>query len=1647
MIMNYEWDDNVLAAVKDIIGYLNFSSGSFEPRFMAGWNTVFTFLDEHGSEKVWSDSRELLRQGGEKLAAESDAFRHIDRARHVLDLVFEKVLPAYRRFHADLLFHQTDEFLFNPFFIAKACSQTLTLESGWNDEEGTVNEVIRLLNDFLGYRPIPVFEDESKHEPDPHEWVAPLPLYVKGVGVAWGPYQAMVTETLDILRNTDPALLRDAWFDPDRMEELVLDPRAYDFDHPANRRPNYSFGTWDFNAINKDGYYRRFVVHQVSVDGMLERTRQTMMAPPDMNTVPTKGLILEAGAVLAGTMLMGSGITGDHVQTHDSTVSLANLMTGIANYRDRFYDGLIKKIPDSMKPRMEFEAKRLFQPFGGARQDLNKYLAKKRADQLQRFHLSRTYARMGYFEAAKKQAAIISVTSARFLCQIDCHIAQAHMLADRKMLKEAYDILPQVEDLLHRGIACGALPDPWTILGFGAEYTLFISADSVIHDHRIDDLIHLMNDIFDLYSRLQKEAAVSGLSDLQADLSDAMSDLAGWWDQFGSTEISGIEGFSGQAVWESAAKVSTALATWHHAGPAAGNVAFWRRHVERFKSPKAFVLLGEALLEQGDLISSMALLMHWLSESQMIPLSEGDYSFHAITIRWMEQLWQKPEEEQKADGEPGTEPAAVEETASPQSPIIPAAKNFKGKKAKEDAEVSVPPTFTLEEFTDRWKQASVFLDRLEANADIYWNVPTLDLAPDRFDKPAFSIEFDDQKNIELKNIDPNMSLPKNSDPENVARPPAETKMIDMLGRRDDFNGREFFSEFCRFLSVLRSGSADKSWKMQAFKRFLAIDAPIKKLLFTYVNSDEEATSSFLCSFFETFFLAFHPDFSHRDKIDELTRQNALHPLNENLDINQRLDLFLNDLSSGDSQGPITVMASGGTRGKTPVNYLQELLRLVRQLQKLEDKKRSHHDEKDDPTSYESDDDEGFEYYEPGDETFGDDIEDEDEDRGIDPLYRAAYENMKFRDSAEDGIDDEMMEAGGKSYNDEDDSDLNQEINRINERLAFIFTMVKLWKMLAGKILLMEPEERNRLEVSERLTTWLEQVCHYREDLYSLLDQVSLYRVPTPNGTAESMMEYDQHRGTKEILLDRIVWSIVEINDTNLFMEAILYNMTALPGSKTEMSFPNDESLPAWRIKIRNVFAAIFNCDHEKLGTIWESTLSSLEKETLLYIPTSRGGDARLIVQCRCLQQVVLRLFEYLPRLGCLIESFQLLQSVQTMEQIRPNLPGAITEFDRIFESATKGISRCIVDSSKSWRIRPRANSKFQSVEDALISYTESAVDILLGCWLSHSRHIRISSVEAIMIPGPWDSVKNFIIEYGEDLFTQQFLNFRNIRAILHQGVGIFIDELIRMNQEDREVEAGTHLVEDILGGKIPKDRAIFYLEVILECVAENYSEYIDYNSTTTQSDHGEKLYILLDMLRVLTGYERVSWNLKPVYWVHEVIVRFGELKAATLWEQSISRKSHGLSDENLRSYNRLNAMYGIWLPSVHERLQERFIRPLQVDRMCALVGQAVKDIRANATSNPASPNPDAGASEAFAELEKQVEEFAKTPMGVGFEVPEWLDSLQEEVIDTQVDDRGFEQETDLEFFGAGNVFKQIQLSRREIDRQITYCRNKIYFGE
>jgi hypothetical protein len=1390
--------EEIRAKIKDILGYLTFSTGARDVGFLGTLSTVYDFLSQKKQQGTWQVLYATLVRELKKLSKESEAFQSTKQASNALIFVFEKILPAYRAFHSDVLFHQTDDFLYTPFFLGRCFEVFLSQEQTGDDEAALISRVIRQMNDYIGYRPVPVLEGREKSEPNEHEWIAPLPLYIEGAGVASGRYQAAIEKALEILRNTDPSILHDACFDPDKLQELVLDPRAYDFDHPVNRRPNYHFGTWDPHTIDNSGYYRRFIVHQVTLEGMLARLELAYTGESDVSNVPYDELLYEAGAVLAGTMLMGSGISGDTPHTYDSNTSLSTLMPHIADYRDRFYDFLIKNVDCKLKPRLEEEQKRLQQPFGGARQSLNKQLAKRRADQLQRFHLARTLARMGYYDAANRQTEIISVVSARTLCKIDCLITQGHKLADHDQPEEAVKVLPEIEELLHRGIACGAIVDPWTIIGFGAQYSLFPAIDNAVHDHRVDDLINLLNDIFDLYSRLQKDAAAMGNGDLQSHLSDKMSDLAGWWDQFGSTEVSSVEGFSGHAVWASAAMVATALAAWNKAGTAAGDISFWSRHVSRFESPKAYVLLGEALLDQRDLVASMALMMHWLNQAEDIPLTEGDYSFHALIIRWIELVWKDEPEEENDDGEE--------------------------RKKNSKASPSWKKRFSPVPEEKRWELTIKLFDYLEANADFYWQVPKFD--PD-----------------------------------------------------GDIN--EIVGHFDRLLEQDNDNSG---------------------------NSD------------------------------------------------------LDEFNDGE----------------------------------IDEEERG--------------------YYEALDEDLKRRMDRENAEKEKD-LFSAAYENVTYHDTTDDGIDDSLADGGPTPFNDDDDFGVAKEAERIGERLAFLLSLSKLWRYAASKFPnIPQTQDAEKIkEIRERLQEWLKHADRIWTGLQELLAQTTAYEVPEPKGTQESLMEYDRRRSMKEILIDRIVWTTVELMDA-------FYTICAVTNDQGLVSRLNH-----WQQKTLPVFSAFYHADSQTVKRLWKKMLNALQRETLLYVPTARGGDPRAIVSVRFLQQMIIRLFEYAPRLGLITETVQLLNVVEKMEQLHTLRQGAITEYDRLFEKATRCIASCIAESSKRWRIQ--TGDEFPTISHALVEYIERIIEILLSGWLSHSRQIRISTVESIANRRVWEGVKRFIQKYGGDIFTQHFMGFGHLRAVLHQGTENYLKSLIRIYEEEGELETAQTLIVDLIEGKIEMDEAVFNIETIFEAIAENYTEYIDYNSTTIHSDNGAKLYMLLDMLRVLTGYERISWNLKPVYWVHDEMIRSGRNEAAELWERAVAKRSVQAAEEHLRHYSRLSEKYGMWLPSVHERLKERFIRPLQIDRMCGLVALAVKQAH------------DDGPYEAFEELEKQIEIFAKEPMGVGYEVPEWLSALQDEVMATRVDS----EETDADENKVDDAYNlpptipQIRLSRTELDKQLNLC--------
>ena len=73
------------------------------------------------------------------------------------------------------------------------------------------------------------------------------------------------------------------------------------------------------------------------------------------------------------------------------------------------------------------------------------------------------------------------------------------------------------------------------------------------------------------------------------------------------------------------------------------------------------------------------------------------------------------------------------------------------------------------------------------------------------------------------------------------------------------------------------------------------------------------------------------------------------------------------------------------------------------------------------------------------------------------------------------------------------------------------------------------------------------------------------------------------------------------------------------------------------------------------------------------------------------------------------------------------------------------------------------------------------------------------------------------------------------------------------------------------------------------------------------------------------------------------------------------------------------------LPGVSDRLSERFVKPLLLDRILALVKPAMRDARGG------------GESEAFGRFKEECEQYLSTTLGSALEPQAWLQSVEEEV--------------------------------------------------
>ena len=1307
--------------LEEILGYLNFSSGSENPAFLSALNQMAesishewgrrpaaqkeqgTDQDESSDQPAWRKLHAHLLAGLASLKGSSKAFDQVSQAEAVLNLVFEKGLPAYQKYHRDLLFHQTDSTLFHPLFIGRFCEAVLKEGKPWEESDRIVDGAIGRINDFLGHRPVAALENEQKLQPYPHERVRPIPLWIQGVGSGVGPYGELIEKTIEIIKETDPTIRRQSWFDLDHLEELALDPRAYDFDHPVNRRPNYQFGQWDPHLIDNSGFYRRFVLQQVTIDGIMER----LLHPEE--DLSHEEILTEGATVLAGTILMGSGISGEGPTTHDSETSLSTLLPHIAAYRDRFYLSWLERFSETHQTRLKQEARALRQPFGGARQHLNQHLSQLRASQLQQVHLALLFARMGYPETARNHANVVPAASARMLCEIECQMMSAFHRIDLGQLEEAAAHLAEIEGLLHRGIECGALVDPWNILGFDAQFSLFHTLENSCYDMRVDNLLDLIEDIFGLYARLEREATAVGNESLRRRLSDNLASMAAWWDQFATTEVSAVEGISGQEAWESADRVAVALGAWHKAGTAAGDIVFWRKRVDEFHSAKAYALVVEALLDQNDHVAAMALLMQWLSEAENLPETEGNYPFYQLALRWMTDLWRIYGTQKKENQPTG---------------------NRGGKVSK------------LEPL-DPWQLAQKFLDYLEAGSESLWEVPEFDLG---------------------------------------------------------------------------------------------------------------------------------------------------HPL-PNVDLDQWIE--------GEFEG----------------------------------------------------------------------LEEEEEENGaIDHLYDAAYENVVYRDTTDDGFEGEVFDDGDDALT---DFELTEEAARLEYRLEFLTMVANLWTMIAAAVAREKPEDG----VREKIGEWLHQAQKNQNAIKRLLTQIHLYKIPMPSGTEITMNHFQRRLDIKIGLLDRTVACCVATADAIRSFEAL------------DLAEKAETARDGWEKTLREVFADLLRGNTEAIQQKWPQLETGLSQQPLLYLPLNRGGSPHRIVASRTLHHALQDLLRYLPRLGLFHETCRLLETIQRMEQDHPVGQGGITEFNHLFEIGYESIVESILYAPLD-----------QETAAPYLESLEAISEPLMRLWIDHSHSIRLSPLEAIDGEARWRDLREFIKTYGGDLFTQTFLNYSNLRVILHEGVDAYLERLT----EIPETEENLRLIAD-LDKQLPRDKAISLLGVILEAVMDNYNEYMDYNSSTTQSDHGEMLYTLLDYLRLTNRYDRIAWHLQPLVKAHEVLVRKGHLDEARQWEETFSQQTKPLSSQLLKNYDRLVKAYGMRLRSVADRLGQRFVRPLAIGRLRALISPAMDEAKLRtqkekqaASETAPEPTPAKPGESAFEKLLEGLAPLTEAPTGVGFLVPKWLESLQEE---------------------------------------------------
>jgi len=1295
---------------RELLGYLNFSDGTPGTSFQAALNAMFGEPDAPSDLELLKaslqDSLSELHQNNKP------GFSDVGQADHAIKAAIDEVWPAYTQHHSDLLNHLEPQDLFSPFFVCRVFEATLQAGSqhGWDDTASVISSALNLLNQFVGYRPVAVLENDRKAEVYAHERFCPVPLYLQGVGVAVGPWKELLESTLKFLKQLPEEMTAPAHFSLSRMQSLCLDVRAHDHLHPVNKRTNYMFGEWDPEDIDTKGYYRCFVIRSIILDSLL------VWLSTDNGTSAEERLF-DSSAVLAGTILMASSISGSGPQTFDSGVSLTSLLPVVARQRDAFYQKLLETAQGERRERLERLTQESRQPFGHVRHELNMNLSRYGARQVQHRHLSWLYASMGFEDASREEAGIIPCTSARF----ESEICSRLMLIQRRVrsgkLPEAVEQLQTSLHMLQSGIQCGGFVDPWNILGFQGMFPLFTAREDAIPDNRVEVLMDVIEQVFDACSFVMAEAAAGGYAEHHESVRADFRQVAEQWDQYATTTVNDLPEIRGRESVAAAEHVAAALAEWRTAGEAAADISFWKKHVEQFESARSFSQVVSALLDRDDLVASTGLLIQWLSEAESFGLESGRHSIHHQFLRLLNLMTRR------------------------------------------------------EDLPEQWQLLRRLFAFLEANAGDYWQVPSLGEFVDRHRR-------------------------------NKSAASEATDLEDLF--------------------------------------------------------DEEQT-------------------------DE------------------------------------------------------------------------------------------------------------------DPWKESAFENVVYRDSADDGNNSDTVDEGLSPGTTEFEILYRQ----IEPRLKFLHTLGSLWGNAAIALARRSPKELADSELQMHLREWEQTIRRFLKELSSLLREISEHEIPAWSADLEANIEFDVQMQSRFLLMQNAISTTVEFLQAERLLGALL------PTDESD----SDDGDTQFGTQLTSMLRSVLTDDSAAVICAFSEFLKQLRRRPLLYVPFESGGNPKDILRARTLQAFIRLLLSQLPRLGLLRQTYQLLQTACRMERSRRPPGQAVTEFDRLFRIGLTSSVEAILHAATRWKLETEAQRRnaFRRVQRLMKSY-----DVL---WAQHSSSMRLSIVEELHDEERGDEVQVFIEDYGHDLFHTRMLTLGNARAIVLHGAESLLQELETNVAPHQRVR----IVDDLEDGKLDREHAIDIMEFVYESVVDNFDVFLEYNTTTTQSDYGNRLFCLLDFLRIKSLYDRFEWNHLPYHYVHEIMSRIevGDM-AARVSDELIEATSE-TAERIVEELQELEDAYGVRLPTLHDLICDRLIGPLQVNRMAARVVRC----------NPELPEVnDEEAAVNFRALRDEIAEYMDGRLGSGIDTPDWMNTLGEE------QSRVYDMLAGIEP-SVLEAAEYKKLTQRDLDRQLT----------